>query len=42
VQAIERGEKLEDMMRATDDLSASSKIFLQGAKKANSRCCVVM
>ncbi len=40
-QAIQRGEKLEDLMMKSQDISDRSKVFLKEAKKAN-RCCVLL
>ncbi len=37
---MERGEKLEDLVAKSDELSTQSKLFLKTAKKTNS-CCVV-
>ncbi len=39
-QLLERGEKLDDLLDKTKDLSDSSKRFYKEAKKTNS-CCVV-
>ncbi|KAF2115893.1 Longin-like domain-containing protein [Lophiotrema nucula] len=39
--ALERGQKFEDMVAKSENLSASSKMFYTQAKKQNS-CCVVM
>lgn len=36
---LERGEKLEDLVEKSDQLSAQSKIFFKTAKKTNA-CCV--
>jgi synaptobrevin family protein YKT6 len=38
---MNRGEKLDDMVAKSDNLSATSKMFYTQAKKQNS-CCVVM
>eukprot|EP00052_Salpingoeca_macrocollata_P030577 m.320106 g.320106 ORF g.320106 m.320106 type:complete len:196 (+) comp23770_c0_seq1:206-793(+) len=38
--ALKRGEKLEDLVVKSDELSASSKMFYKTAKKQNS-CCVI-
>ncbi|GAB7322644.1 hypothetical protein MBLNU13_g03551t2 [Cladosporium sp. NU13] len=38
---LERGEKLDNLVAKSDNLSASSKMFYTQAKKQNS-CCVVM
>jgi hypothetical protein len=35
---LQRGEKLEDLINKSDDLSAHSKIFLKTASKSN-QCC---
>lgn len=37
---LERGEKLDDMVAATGELSMSSKLFYKQAKKTNS-CCLI-
>eukprot|EP00475_Leptophrys_vorax_P023026 TRINITY_DN3137_c0_g1_i3.p1 TRINITY_DN3137_c0_g1~~TRINITY_DN3137_c0_g1_i3.p1 ORF type:complete len:154 (-),score=43.87 TRINITY_DN3137_c0_g1_i3:57-518(-) len=39
--AITRGEKLEDLMMKSEDISDRSKVFLKEAKKAN-KCCVIL
>jgi synaptobrevin homolog YKT6 len=39
-QLLERGEKLDDLLDKTRDLSDSSKRFYKEAKKTNS-CCVL-
>ncbi|KDO35709.1 hypothetical protein SPRG_00499 [Saprolegnia parasitica CBS 223.65] len=38
---LERGEKLDDLVSKSADLSSQSKVFYKQAKKTNS-CCVVM
>lgn len=38
---LERGEKLDDLVSKSQDLSTQSKVFYKQAKKTNS-CCVVM
>lgn len=38
---LQRGVKLEELLRASNDLSENSKRFLKAAKKTNS-CCIVM
>jgi synaptobrevin family protein YKT6 len=38
---LERGEKLEDLVERSGELSAQSKLFYKQAKRANS-CCVVI
>jgi synaptobrevin family protein YKT6 len=38
---LERGEKLDDLVAKSRDLSTQSKVFYKQAKKTNS-CCVVM
>ncbi|KAK3313477.1 Longin-like domain-containing protein [Apodospora peruviana] len=38
---LQRGEKLDDLVAKSSDLSAQSKMFYKSAKKQNS-CCVVM
>lgn len=38
---LERGEKLDDLVSKSQDLSMQSKVFYKQAKKTNS-CCVVM
>ncbi|TDH72026.1 hypothetical protein CCR75_004463 [Bremia lactucae] len=38
---LERGEKLDDLVSKSQDLSSQSKVFYKQAKKTNS-CCVVM
>jgi synaptobrevin family protein YKT6 len=42
VKAIERGERLDELVQRSDDLSATSKLFFTSAQKANSKCCIVM
>lgn len=37
---LDRGQKLDDLVAKSDDLSAQSKMFYKQAKKTNS-CCVV-
>jgi synaptobrevin family protein YKT6 len=37
---LERGEKLDDLVTRSNDLSAQSKMFYKQAKKTNS-CCVI-
>ncbi|KJE94083.1 SNARE Ykt6, variant [Capsaspora owczarzaki ATCC 30864] len=39
---IGRGEKIDNLVERSNDLSASSKVFFGQAKKANSQCCIVM
>lgn len=36
---LRRGERLEDLLEKTTDISASSKTFLKKSKKLNSWCC---
>lgn len=38
---LQRGEKLEDLVEKSGELSATSKLFYKQAKKANSCCAVV-
>ncbi|RTE79755.1 hypothetical protein BHE90_005780 [Fusarium euwallaceae] len=38
---LQRGEKIDDLVAKSDDLSTQSKMFYQQAKKQNS-CCVLM
>ncbi len=38
---LQRGEKLEDLVERSGELSAQSKVFYAQAKKANSCCAVV-
>ncbi|XP_003744333.1 synaptobrevin homolog YKT6 [Galendromus occidentalis] len=38
---LERGEKLDDLVAKSDDLSAQSKMFYKTAKKTN-QCCVLL
>lgn len=38
---LERGEKLDDLVNKSQDLSTQSKVFYKQAKKTNS-CCIVM
>jgi synaptobrevin family protein YKT6 len=38
---LERGEKLEDLVERSGELSAQSKLFYKQAKRANSCCAVV-
>jgi len=38
---LQRGEKLDDLVAKSSDLSAQSKMFYKSAKKQNS-CCLVM
>lgn len=38
---LQRGEKLEDLVDRSTELSAQSKLFYKQAKKANSCCAVV-
>lgn len=40
-QVLQRGEKLDDLVAKSSDLSAQSKAFYKTAKKQNS-CCIVM
>jgi synaptobrevin family protein YKT6 len=40
-QVLQRGEKLDDLVAKSSDLSAQSKMFYKSAKKQNS-CCIVM
>ncbi|PRP83627.1 hypothetical protein PROFUN_08353 [Planoprotostelium fungivorum] len=40
-KVIARGEKLDDLLAKTDDLSESSKVFVTRAKKMNS-CCTIL
>lgn len=37
-QVLERGEKLDDLVSKSEDLSAQSKAFYKTAKKTNSCC----
>jgi len=38
---LERGEKLEDLAKKSQDLSDSSKLFLRQSEKLN-RCCIIV
>ena len=38
---LQRGEKIDDLVAKSSDLSTQSKAFYQSAKKQNS-CCIVM
>ncbi|KAI3321503.1 snare-like protein [Xylariaceae sp. AK1471] len=38
---LQRGEKIDDLIEKSSDLSARSKAFYQGAKRQNS-CCAIM
>jgi synaptobrevin family protein YKT6 len=38
---LQRGEKLEDLVERSGELSAQSKLFYREAKRANSCCSVV-
>lgn len=38
---LQRGEKLEDLVERSGELSAQSKMFYKQAKRANSCCAVV-
>ncbi len=38
---LNRGEKLEDLVERSGELSAQSKLFYKQAKKANGCCAVV-
>ncbi|RHY94649.1 hypothetical protein DYB37_011459 [Aphanomyces astaci] len=38
---LERGEKLDDLVQKSQDLSSQSKVFYKQAKKTNS-CCILM
>jgi synaptobrevin homolog YKT6 len=38
---LERGERLEDLVDRSGELSAQSKLFYKQAKKTNSCCAVV-
>ncbi|KAI5463252.1 v-snare-like protein [Mariannaea sp. PMI_226] len=40
-KVLQRGEKIDDLVAKSEDLSMSSRAFYQGAKKQNS-CCVLM
>jgi len=40
-QLLQRGEKLDDLVAKSNDLSFSSKKFYQEAKKQN-QCCSIM
>lgn len=40
-KVIARGEKLDDLLDKTNDLSESSKVFAKRAKNMNS-CCVIL
>ena len=40
-QVLQRGEKLDDLVAKSSDLSTQSKMFYTSAKKQNS-CCIVM
>ena len=39
-QVLQRGEKLEDLVERSGELSSQSKLFYKNAKRANS-CCAV-
>lgn len=41
LQVLQRGEKLDDLVAKSSDLSAQSKMFYKSAKKQNS-CCILM
>ena len=38
---LQRGEKLEDLVERSGELSAQSKLFYKQAKRANSCCAVI-
>lgn len=40
-KVLERGEKIDDLVTRSQDLSDSSKAFYKTAKSANSWCCVI-
>ena len=40
-QVLERGEKIDNLVAISGDLSTASKSFYKSAKKTNSSCCVV-
>uniref|UniRef100_A0A7S1PTQ2 V-SNARE coiled-coil homology domain-containing protein n=1 Tax=Neobodo designis TaxID=312471 RepID=A0A7S1PTQ2_NEODS len=40
-QVLERGEKIDNLVEISGDLSMASKGFYKSAKKTNSTCCVV-
>jgi synaptobrevin homolog YKT6 len=40
-KVIARGEKLDDLLDKTNDLSESSKVFVKRSKAMNS-CCVIL
>ena len=40
-EVLERGEKLEDLVDISKDLSAQSKMFYKGAASTNSCCLIV-
>lgn len=40
-QVLQRGEKLEDLVERSGELSAQSKMFYKQARRANSCCAVV-
>ena len=39
---LQRGEKLEDLVERSGELSTQSKLFYREAKRANSCCCAVV
>jgi synaptobrevin family protein YKT6 len=39
---LDRGQKLDDLVSRSDELSEQSKMFYKSAKKTNSWCCSVM
>lgn len=39
---LERGEKIDDLVQRSGDLSTQSKLFFHSAKRTNSSCCIVM
>lgn len=42
IQAVlQRGEKLDDLVAKSDDLSAQSKVFYKTARKTN-QCCTYL
>lgn len=36
---LERGEKLDDLVERSDQLSSQSKMFYKTAKQTNAGCC---
>eukprot|EP00727_Mastigamoeba_balamuthi_P012562 m51a1_g7929 Synaptobrevin homologue Ykt6 B (210) ;mRNA; f:44419-45130 len=39
---LRRGERLETLVDRTDQLSASTKVFVRGSRKAGRSCCLLM